>query len=44
MIDLADLLDKVSGIIVANNKCIDKSSKTVKDIKNFLHDKQPSDI
>ena len=43
VIDLADLTDKLSGIILSNDKHIDESSATIKDIKNFLQQKQPSE-
>ena len=39
VIDMADLCDKMSGIILSNDKHIDESTSTIKDIKNFLQGK-----
>jgi len=36
VIDLADLMDKMSGIILSNDKHIDESGATIKDINNYL--------
>jgi hypothetical protein len=36
-------MDKLSGIIISNDKHIDESGATIKDIKSFLQGKQPSE-
>lgn len=36
---MADLMDKMAGIILSNDKHIDESSSTIKDIKKDLLDK-----
>jgi hypothetical protein len=40
VIDMADLCDKMSGIILSNDKHIDEAGETIKDIKNMLQGKE----
>lgn len=37
VIDLADMMDKMSGIMIQNNKNIDESGEMIDDIRNILH-------
>lgn len=37
VIDLADMMDKMSGILIQNNKNIDESGNIINDIRHILH-------
>ena len=37
VIDLADMMDKMSGILIQNNKSIDDSGTMIDDIRHILH-------
>ena len=37
VIDLADMMDKMSGILIQNNKNIDESGTMIDDIRHILH-------
>jgi hypothetical protein len=37
VIDLADMMDKMTGILIQNNKNIDESGKVIDDIRTILH-------
>ena len=37
VIDLADMMDKMSGIMIQNNKNIDESGKVIDEIRTILH-------
>ena len=37
VIDMADMMDKMSGILIQNNKNIDASGKMIDDIRHILH-------
>ena len=37
VIDLADMMDKMSGILIQNNRNIDESGNMIEDIRQILH-------
>lgn len=37
VIDMADMMDKMSGILIQNNKNIDESGQMIEDIRQILH-------
>lgn len=43
VIDLADMMDKMSGILIQNNKNIDESGSMIDDIRHILHGQEEED-